>query len=50
MEIYKTAFPDMHRELYHVYVTGDIVGSATGPSRYPARSAGAAPRHSHANR
>ena len=25
VEIYKTAFPDMHRELYHVYVTGDIV-------------------------
>ena len=25
MEIYKTAFPDMHREFYHLYVTGDIV-------------------------
>lgn len=25
VENYATAFPDMHRELYQVYVTGDIV-------------------------
>jgi ketosteroid isomerase-like protein len=25
VENYKTAFPDMHRELYHVYVAGDVV-------------------------
>ena len=25
VEVYARAFPDMHRELYQVYVTGDIV-------------------------
>jgi ketosteroid isomerase-like protein len=42
VEIYKTAFPDMHRELYHVYVTGDIVvvqlalqGTQLGPLSLP---------------
>jgi ketosteroid isomerase-like protein len=42
VEIYKTAFPDMHRELYHVYVTDDIVvvqlalqGTQLGPLSLP---------------
>jgi predicted ester cyclase len=25
VDIYATAFPDMHRELYNLYVTGDVV-------------------------
>jgi ketosteroid isomerase-like protein len=40
---YARAFPDMHRELYHVYVSGDIVvvqlalqGTHLGPLRLPA--------------
>jgi ketosteroid isomerase-like protein len=39
---YATAFPDMHRELYQVYVSGDIVvvqlalqGTHQGPLRLP---------------
>ena len=39
---YGTAFPDMHRELYHVYSTGDIVvvqlalqGTHRGPLKMP---------------
>jgi ketosteroid isomerase-like protein len=39
---YKTAFPDMHRELYNVYVTGNIVvvqlalqGTHLGPLNLP---------------
>jgi len=38
--IFATAFPDMHRELFHVYTTGDIVvvelalrGTQSGPLR-----------------
>ena len=40
VEIYARAFPDMHRELYRMYVTGDIVvvqlalqGTHLGPLR-----------------
>ena len=40
---YATAFPDMHRELYQVYVSGDIVivqlalqGTHLGPPHLPA--------------
>jgi ketosteroid isomerase-like protein len=39
---YATAFPDMHRELYHVYVSGDIAvvqlalqGTHHGPLKLP---------------
>jgi ketosteroid isomerase-like protein len=39
---YKTAFPDMHRELYQIYVTGNIVvvqlalqGTHLGPLNLP---------------
>jgi ketosteroid isomerase-like protein len=42
VENYKTAFPDMHRELYHIYVAGDIVvvqlalqGTHNGPLKLP---------------
>jgi len=43
VEIYGKAFPDMHRELYDIYVTGDIVvvelslnGTHRGPLELPA--------------
>jgi ketosteroid isomerase-like protein len=42
VEIYARAFPDMHRELYRMYVTGDIVvvqlalqGTHLGPLSLP---------------
>jgi ketosteroid isomerase-like protein len=42
VEIYATAFPDMHRELFQMYSTGDIVvvqlalqGTHLGPLRLP---------------
>jgi ketosteroid isomerase-like protein len=42
VEVYKTAFPDMHRELHQVYVAGDIVvvrlalqGTHRGPLKLP---------------
>lgn len=42
VEVYATAFPDMHRELFQVYVTGNIVvvqlalqGTHTGPLPTP---------------
>jgi len=42
VEIYATAFPDMHRELFRMYSTGDIVvvqlalqGTHLGPLRLP---------------
>jgi ketosteroid isomerase-like protein len=42
VEVYKTAFSDMHRELYRFYVTGDIVvvqlalqGTHDGPLKMP---------------
>lgn len=41
-EVYAKAFPDMHRELYRFYMTGDIVvvelalqGTHNGPLRVP---------------
>ena len=43
VEIYATAFPDMHRELYDMYVCGDVVtvelslnGTHKGPLALPA--------------
>lgn len=43
VEIYATAFPDMHRELYDLYVSGDVVvvelslnGTHQGPLVLPA--------------
>ncbi|QSQ22781.1 nuclear transport factor 2 family protein [Pyxidicoccus parkwayensis] len=43
VEIYATAFPDMHRELYSFYVSGDVVvvelslnGTHKGPLALPA--------------
>lgn len=43
VEIYATAFPDMHRELYDMYVSGDVVvvelslnGTHKGPLVLPA--------------
>jgi ketosteroid isomerase-like protein len=43
VEVYAEAFPDMHRELYQVYVSGDMVivqlalqGTHLGPLRLPA--------------
>ncbi len=43
VEIYATAFPDMNRELYDVYVSGDVVvvelslnGTHRGPLKLPA--------------
>jgi len=43
VEIYATAFPDMHRELYDMYVSGDVVvvelslnGTHKGPLALPA--------------
>jgi ketosteroid isomerase-like protein len=43
VENYHRAFPDMHRELYHVYVSGNIVvvqlalqGTHLGPLQLPA--------------
>jgi ketosteroid isomerase-like protein len=42
VEVYKAAFPDMHRELYNVYATGNIVvvqlalqGTHHGPLKLP---------------
>ena len=42
IDIYGTAFPDMHRELYDLYVTGDVVvvelslnGTHQGPLALP---------------
>ncbi|HUE61045.1 MAG TPA: nuclear transport factor 2 family protein [Acidimicrobiales bacterium] len=42
VDIYATAFPDMHRELYHLYSTDEIVvvqlalrGTHLGPLRLP---------------
>jgi ketosteroid isomerase-like protein len=42
VENYKAAFPDMHRELYNIYVNGDIVvvqlalqGTHRGPLKLP---------------
>ena len=43
VEIYGAAFPDMHRELYRVFVDGDVVivelalqGTHKGPLQFPA--------------
>ncbi|UQA57884.1 nuclear transport factor 2 family protein [Polyangium aurulentum] len=43
VEIYATAFPDMHRELYDLHVSGDVVvvelslnGTHKGPLKLPA--------------
>ncbi len=43
VEIYARAFPDMHRELYSVYISGDVVvvelslnGTHNGPLELPA--------------
>jgi ketosteroid isomerase-like protein len=42
VENYKTAFPDMHRELYHIYTAGNVVvvqlalqGTHKGPLKLP---------------
>ncbi|MFJ5921098.1 nuclear transport factor 2 family protein [Kitasatospora sp. NPDC092948] len=51
VEVYAKAFPDMHRELERVYVTGDIVvvqlrlqGTQTGPLELPTGTAPATGR------
>ena len=33
VDIYATAFPDMHRELYSVYVSGDVIVVELFPQR-----------------
>ncbi len=55
VEIYATAFPDMHRELYDFYVNGDVVvvelslnGTHKGPLELPAGTIPATGREIHA--
>jgi ketosteroid isomerase-like protein len=55
MDIYGTAFPDMHRELYDLYVTGDVVvvelslnGTHRGPLVLPAGTIPATGNEMHA--
>lgn len=55
VEIYATAFPDMHRELYDLYVSGDIVvvelslnGTHKGPLVLPAGTIPATGKEIHA--
>jgi ketosteroid isomerase-like protein len=55
IDIYGTAFPDMHRELYDLYVTGDVVvvelslnGTHRGPLVLPAGTIPATGNEMHA--
>jgi len=55
IDIYGTAFPDMHRELYDLYVTGDVVvvelslnGTHQGPLALPAGTIPATGKEMHA--
>jgi len=55
IDIYGTAFPDMHRELYDLYVTGDVVvvelslnGTHRGPLALPAGTIPATGNEMHA--
>jgi ketosteroid isomerase-like protein len=55
IDIYGTAFPDMHRELYDLYVTGDVVvvelslnGTHRGPLVLPAGTIAATGKEMHA--
>jgi ketosteroid isomerase-like protein len=55
VEIYAAAFPDMHRELYDVYVIGDVVvvelslnGTHKGPLALPAGTIPATGKEMHA--
>lgn len=55
VEIYATAFPDMHRELYDLYVSGDVVvvelslnGTHKGPLALPAGTIPATGKKIHA--
>jgi ketosteroid isomerase-like protein len=55
VEIYATAFPDMHRELYDVYESGDVVvvelslnGTHKGPLALPAGTIPATGKQMHA--
>jgi predicted ester cyclase len=45
IQIYLTAIPDMHREIYNVYIAGDVVvvelslnGTFTGPLALPSKT------------
>jgi ketosteroid isomerase-like protein len=55
INIYATAFPDMHRELYDLYVAGDVVvvelslnGTHRGPLALPAGTIPATGKEMHA--
>jgi ketosteroid isomerase-like protein len=55
IDIYATAFPDMHRELYDLYVAGDVVvvelslnGTHKGPLVLPAGTIAATGNEMHA--
>jgi ketosteroid isomerase-like protein len=55
IDIYATAFPDMHRELYDLYVAGDVVvvelslnGTHRGPLVLPAGTIPATGKEMHA--
>lgn len=55
IEIYATAFPDMHRELYDLYVAGDVVvvelslnGTHKGPLALPLGTIAATGNEMHA--
>jgi ketosteroid isomerase-like protein len=55
IDIYATAFPDMHRELYDLYVAGDVVvvelslnGTHRGPLALPAGTIPATGKEMHA--
>jgi ketosteroid isomerase-like protein len=55
IDIYGTAFPDMHRELYDLYVTSDVVvvelslnGTHRGPLVLPAGTIAATGKEMHA--
>ncbi|MVN75671.1 ketosteroid isomerase [Hymenobacter sp. HMF4947] len=55
VEIYATAFPDMHRKLYNLYVAGDVVtvelslnGTHRGPLALPMGTLAATGKEMHA--
>ena len=50
VEYYGAAFSDMHRELYHVYTSGDVVGGPARAAGHTRRRATSPFRHGAANR
>jgi SnoaL-like domain len=50
VEVYATAFPDMHRELYSLYVIGDVVVVELALQGNPQGATGSASGNRSANR